>query len=140
MSAIKDIIDLAKDLESRAHNRADIEVLNKIHSNLFTLQSQLADIMDRDFKLMEENAELKRQLSESQSEDIRIHLTIEFRRGKRTGGKWLAFCPKCHMPVIEHKKSSNERLICCTSTCGWLSPDFPFSLQSVVDSLNADVT
>ncbi len=39
--------------------------------------------------------ELQR-LQKEHEEDVRIHGGVEFRRGKRTAGKWIAFCPKCH--------------------------------------------
>jgi hypothetical protein len=44
--------------------------------------------------------ELQR-LQKEHEEEIIIHHCIEFRRGKRTSGKWAAFCPKCHMPAIQ---------------------------------------
>ena len=91
MSVIKEIVDLAKDLEGRVKERRDIEVLRQIHSLAFSLQAEHADIVERDVRLVQENAELKRQLSEAQAEDIRIYHMVEFHRGKRTGGKWMAF-------------------------------------------------
>ncbi|MGB7749224.1 MAG: hypothetical protein WBN75_18280 [Verrucomicrobiia bacterium] len=33
------------------------------------------------------------------SEEVVIHSGIEFRRGKRTRSKWMAFCPVCHVPA-----------------------------------------
>ena len=61
--------------------------------------------------------ELQR-LKDELSEDIRIHGLVEFRRGKRTGSKWLAFCPKCHLPAADII-SSGEPLIYCSGNCGW---------------------
>lgn len=108
-----------------------MEVIHKIQSLAFSLQSQHADIIERDVLLMQENAELKRQLAESQSEEIRIHSAIEFRRGKRTGGEWMPFCPKCHMPA----RVSMQSGILCSAPCGWIS-DLPAgNLKSVVSQL-----
>ena len=52
--------------------------------------------VDRDKAQQELN-----RLQKEHEEEIIIHHCIEFRRGKRTSGKWAAFCPKCHMPAIQ---------------------------------------
>jgi hypothetical protein len=123
MGAIKDIVDLTKDLEARAKERRDMDVIHKIQSLAFTLQSQHADIVERDVRLVQENADLKRQLAESQSEEVCIHRGIEFRRGKRTRDKWLGFCPKCHMPAqdawIPRRGREGEKVVLCSARCGW---------------------
>jgi uncharacterized membrane protein len=114
MGAIKDIVDLAKDLESRAKDRQDMEVIHKIQSLALSLQLHEVEVVERDIRVMEENAALRRQLAELQSEEIRIHRMIEFRRGKRTGGKWNAFCPKCHMPAGQVSGMVGEIQVLCT--------------------------
>jgi hypothetical protein len=60
-------------------------------------------------------------LEQEHAEEIRIHRTIEFRRGKRTGGKWMAFCPKCHLPVAETNSNGEPMLYCIQKydDCGW---------------------
>jgi hypothetical protein len=131
MGAIKDIVDLVEDLESRAKDRRDIDLIHKIHSLAFSLQSQHADIVERDVNLVQENAELKRQLAEAQAEDIRIHSAIEFRRGKRTGDKWLPFCPNCKMPA---RVNVNFGVI-CSADCGWQSDLSSQELPRVITQL-----
>jgi len=135
MSAIEDIVDLAKDLESRAKDRRDIEVLRQIHSLAFSLQSEHAEIVERDFRLMQENAELKRQLADTQAEEIRIHHMVEFRRGSRTGNKWMPFCPKCKMPAADDwmTRGSMPNAF-CSAYCGW-SVLLPMSLDEVAREL-----
>jgi len=135
MGTIKDIVDLAKDLESRAKDRHDMEVIHKIQSMAFSLQSQHADTLERAISLMQENAELKRKLAESQSEEIRIHKMIEFRRGSRTGSKWIAFCPKCHMPAGEQETGSGV-LVYCTGRCGW-SVHPGLSIDIIIEQIEA---
>jgi len=141
MSAIKDIVDLAKDLESRAKDRRDIEVLRQIHSLAFALQSQQAEIVERYIRVMQENANLvtenarlKREMSEANAEEIRIHRMVEFHRGKRTGGKWMAFCPKCEMPAGGEWMPAGTPLAFCSASCGW-SVILPMSLDEVVREL-----
>ena len=69
-------------------------------------------------------SELER-LEQEHAEEIRVHSTIEFRRGKRTGGVWMAFCPKCKMPALV----SDDLDVMCSANCGWTSsiskPELP---------------
>ena len=59
-------------------------------------------------------------LKDEHAEDIRIHsIGVEFRRGKRTGNKWLAFCPKCHMPAERIGVPGIGRAVACSAKCGW---------------------
>lgn len=122
MGAIKDIVDLVKDLESRAKDRKDIDTLRDIISLTQSVQAHDAEVVDRDIRvmqenanLMSENAELKKKLAESQAEDVRIFHATEFRRGQRTGNQWIAFCPKCHIPAS--LEFTNP--ICSNGDCHW---------------------
>jgi regulator of replication initiation timing len=116
MGEIKDIIELVKELESRAKDRKDIETLSKIFSEIREVQGQMFEIRERNFDLKQENADLKQKLEAKEEEEIRIYEAVEFRRGKRTGSKWMAFCPVCHMPAKEAPRGGT---IFCTNTCDW---------------------
>ena len=138
MGNIKDIVDLAIQLESRAKDRKDIDTLRSIISLTQSVQSSEAEIVERDIRVMQENAQLvadvaalKRQLAEAQAEEVRIHRAIEFRRGARTGSQWAAFCPKCHMPAIPY---ADQTMIECSTTCGWMAP-LGRSLESFISEL-----
>jgi hypothetical protein len=129
MGNIKDIVDLAMQLESRAKDRKDIETLRSIISLTHSIQASQAEIVERDLRVMQENSklvqdktELERKLAYSQSEDVRIHKGIEFRHGKRTGGIWMGFCPKCHMPAEDAwipRPRGREKIVQCSARCGW---------------------
>jgi hypothetical protein len=54
-------------------------------------------------------------LKELHAEEVRVHSGIEFRRGKRTGGNWIAFCPVCQTPV----DMSSGILRCASPKCKW---------------------
>lgn len=56
-------------------------------------------------------------LRDTWAEVIRIQKGIEFRRGKRTGDKWMAFCPKCHLPV-SHRDGRID-VLCSDMACKW---------------------
>jgi glutamate/tyrosine decarboxylase-like PLP-dependent enzyme len=64
MSTIKNLIDLAKELETRARDRRDIETIHQITSLAFSLQSQHAEVIEKNLNLAAENLELTRQVSE----------------------------------------------------------------------------
>jgi Pyruvate/2-oxoacid:ferredoxin oxidoreductase delta subunit len=118
MGAIKDIVDLAKDLESRAKERHDMGIIHKIQALAFSFQSSYTDTVERDVRLLQENADLRKQLEAAQSEEIRFHSALEFRRSKRTGDQWMPFCPKCHIPaLVDH--SQNDYVVC--TGCEWCS-------------------
>ena len=136
MSILGDIVTVAKEIEGRAKDRRDIDALRQIHSLALSLQKQHTEIIDRDDRLISENSELKRQLAEAKAEDIQIHLTIEFRRGKRTGGVWMAFCPKCHQPVNDVVYASGDRwAVCSSSGCVWVGAELPAEMASVAAEL-----
>jgi regulator of replication initiation timing len=132
MGTIKDIVDLTVQLEGRAKERRDIDALRQIHSMTSALQSQHADIVERDIQLMQENADLKRKLAEAQAEEVRIHRAIEFRKGSRTGNKWAAFCPKCHMPALPYV---DRTMIECSTMCGWMAPMGGEQLETFIAQL-----
>jgi hypothetical protein len=54
------------------------------------------------------------------TEEIRVVHGVEFRRGVRTSGEWLAFCPKCHLP-ISFIGSGADYPYCNDHDCGWIS-------------------
>jgi len=131
MGTLKDIVDLAKDLESRAKDRRDMDTIHKIQALAFSFQSGYTDIVERDVSLVQENAELKRLLAESQAEEVRVHSAIEFRRGKRTGNQWTAFCPKCRMPA----RATDDFGVFCSANCGWVSDVSKQELPRIIAQL-----
>jgi hypothetical protein len=65
-----------------------------------------------------QDLETSQQKQQIESDEVFIHSsTIEFRRGKRTGGAWMPFCPKCHMPALV--PSDGNTYIFCSAQCGW---------------------
>ena len=117
MSILGDIITVAKDIEGRAKDRRDIDALHQIHSLALSLQKQHTDIIDRADRIQSENTELKRQLAETNTtaEDKRFHRGIDFRKGRRTGGQWQPFCPKCELPVNDIVLPSGDRWALCSA-------------------------
>jgi len=77
-------------------------------------------------------ADLQR-LKDEHAEEIRIYRSIEFRRGKRTDGKWLPFCPKCHMPAGWTQKHGS--LVGCTAGCGWVTNQMASHLEDLCREL-----
>jgi hypothetical protein len=93
------------------------------------LERQVADFQSKAAKF-EAQLEIERanyneikqdfqRLKDEHAEDIRIHNLVEFRRGKRTGQKWMAFCTKCHLPATGGESVTGRNLASCSGCCGW---------------------
>jgi TolA-binding protein len=102
-----------------------------LNQQLAFARDQFSDLESKVETLRTENADLKAQLQresldhkkireelqrlqKEHSEEIRVHRGIEFRRGKRTGGVWVAFCPVCHTPA-----DTTTLVMCANQKCKW---------------------
>lgn len=56
----------------------------------------------------------------SSIEDERTHRGILFKKGRKTGGKWVGICPKCGLPVNDVVMASGEGWVLCSTHCGWV--------------------
>jgi len=64
--------------------------------------------------------EAARDKQQFESDTVVIHKGIEFRRGLKTAGKWMGFCPKCHLPAQEaYLRHGQSKVVICTGQCGW---------------------
>lgn len=72
-------------------------------------------------------------LRQVHAEEVRVARATEFRRGLRTGGKWAAFCPRCHMPASVH--DPRDLIACSDHDCRWVSEIQGYELRSVLASL-----
>lgn len=69
-------------------------------------------------KICELQASLDKQQIES--DQVVLHKGIEFRRGIKTAGKWMGFCPKCHLPAEDAwVRYGKEKIVLCSARCGW---------------------
>jgi hypothetical protein len=67
-------------------------------------------------------------LQELLREEIRLVCDVEFRKGVRTSGKWVPFCPKCHLPLASPQDPVHPT--CCSDCdCGWVSNTPSHSVQ-----------
>ena len=121
---IRERLSLALDLS--AEKDAKIEALQMENAKLQVLLEN--DRLDHQ-KTREELQRLK----DEHAEEIRIHKGIEFRRGKRTGHRWAAFCPQCHMPAAAINSEDNP--LACSAGCGWDSTLFSDELEDVLTEL-----
>jgi len=101
--ALEYAADLERQLEACKTAKAKLEV-------------QLENVcIDRDKK-----SERIQVIEKSLEETVLINHGVEFRKGKRTSGKWMAFCPKCHLPAGYHGISDDPKIFCPdTGHCGW---------------------
>ena len=85
----------------------------------------------------QESQEAHQKLARLHEEDVQLHWTMELRRGKRTDGRWMAFCPKCHMPLVGQQNPKNGRYLgCCSAVCGWGPAILPKDVQLIIDEFS----
>lgn len=124
-------------LEVARDTLKDLPISDILRERLSLALDQSADSERQNAILQKENGSLQAQLEREQldnkqteqelarlkkmlEEEIRIIRSVEFRRGVRTGGQWLPFCPKCHLPL---SPSAGEGRPFCNDEgkCGWVS-------------------
>jgi hypothetical protein len=84
------------------------------------LQTQVGRLeaqLDREMEDHKSTAHKLQQLENTWAEEVRIHYSVEFRKGKRTWDKWAAFCPKCHLPA--RYDAENYLVTCADGQCSW---------------------
>jgi hypothetical protein len=112
------------------------DMFSDLERKVSDLQAQVGRLdaqLERERIDHKEAREDLQRLKDEHAEEIRIHRTIEFRRGKRTGGKWLPFCPKCHAPA---GMTANHGILAgCTANCGWFTQEYKSDLVDIADEL-----
>ena len=113
------ITDIVKGLPIAAVQEAKIAAFEKKFAELEAENKQLRLDNERMKKLLEE--------------EVRVARGVEFRRGQRTGGRWLPFCPKCGLPVEEDHGRRNLPVQC--SSCDWYVQLQMRELSSIIAGL-----
>ena len=103
-----------------AFARDQFEALERKVSDLQTQIGRFDAQLERERTEHKQAREDLQRLKDEHFEEVRIHKMVEFRRGKRTGGKWLAFCSKCHLPAGGNRSMSGEPQVYCSADCGWV--------------------
>lgn len=115
---------------------ADLPISDILKAQIVFLGDRLAEAEKQITALQLENARLNvaleqerreheqtkadyQRLKDEHVEEIRIFDCVEFRRGKRTGAKWMAFCPVCHLPAHETEMNAEPVVACPGPKCGW---------------------
>lgn len=89
-------------------------------ADLQTEKGSLQGQLERE-RLDHQNTQAQlQQLKEKTAEDVRLLQDVEFRRGTRTGGRWMPFCPRCHLPIV-FSRTGGEHPYCTDPNCGWNS-------------------
>lgn len=87
---------------------------------------------------LDDNAKLQtsQPTSTTPSEQEQFHNGIKFIRSTKTGGKWMAFCPKCGQPALPiHERGQHFLRIGCSARCGWVSKSFEEHLAGMVKEI-----
>ena len=138
----KTVADLPISDIYKARIELALDQLSEAERQIGVLQTENGKLQAQLQMVETERGQVKRELErlqEEHAEEVRIIKLIEFRRGKRTGGKWLAFCPKCHLPVGEVQSDSGVMHAFCTAKfddCGW-SVYPPKNIEEITKELGA---
>src|ERR1035437_2928434 len=73
------------------------------------------------------------ELRGERAEEVAVWRTVESRQGKRTFGRWAAFCPKCHVPL-----SIGAFDVKCSANCGFSCDVKPSELRGALKSLEGE--
>ena len=120
-------LDQASNLESKIQEK---DVL------VGELRAQLKEIDSHRDKIQRELDRLKSEMAE----DVKIIHGLEFRRGKRTDGKWMPFCPKCHLPAANDPKTFKWPFCTDQARCGWYGAEVCSSLSAWISELPNDTS
>ena len=104
------ITDIMKSLPLTA---VQAEKIADFEAQLEVLKTEKKDLQSKFDAVCLEYERLKKEYEE----EVYFSRGIEFRRGRRTGGAWLPFCPQCHLPVEEDHDRENLPVGC--SVCDW---------------------
>ena len=136
LSALKAATEIVKGISSL---KTEVEIKSKtseLLGNIIDLQGAMLALQAHVSDLQEENAKLKQQIAKESTDAVFINHGVEFRKGKITGGKWLPFCPKCHLPVAHNPFSPIRRPFCTDETdCGWTASEECHSIESWITEI-----
>jgi hypothetical protein len=138
------LLDIARD------TLKDLPISDILRERLSLALDQSAHLDSQNEILRTQNAELKAELGivtrdhaktkeelqrckQEHVEDVRIVVATEFRRGLRTGGVWVAFCPKCHLPASAD--DDEYQLMCSGKECRWRSDAYWGEIKKIMVSL-----
>lgn len=101
--------------ERLAFAKDQFEQLERKVSDLQTQTGRLEAQLEREQSDHKKDREELQRLKNEHAEEVRVYGSVEFRRGKRTGGVWIAFCPACHTLADQ----TGGFVKCADPKCGW---------------------
>lgn len=70
-------------------------------------------------------------------DSVCIWRTVEFRKGPKTLGQWIACCPKCHLPANVSEMFRMQ--VHCSGNCGWISEMDSEEVKAFLDRLEKEL-
>ncbi len=98
-----------------------LDRLAEAERQIATLQAEKGGLQAQLERERIDHEQTKKELQPLQEwlrEEIRLVCDVEFRKGVRTSGKWMPFCPKCHLPLA-FPENPVHPTCCSDSDCGW---------------------
>ena len=130
IKALNDLLTkLVKSIQDRqfAGELREVQTLvAALNSENFGLRNECLKLKSDNFELKQAITALQKRIADAQAQEqdefkeICFYKSIKFMRGKITGGKWTAICPKCsETPAKGDTLPSGTHIIFCTAQCGW---------------------
>ena len=108
-----------------------LDRLAEAEGQIATLQAEKGGLQAQLERERIDHEQTKKELPRLQEllrEEIRLVCDVEFRKGVRTSGEWMPFCPKCHLPLAFPQDPVHPT--CCSDCdCGWVSNTPSHSVQ-----------
>jgi hypothetical protein len=75
-------------------------------------------------------------LRKEHEEEVRLVRGVEIRKGKRTGGAWMAFCPKCHLPLQDTNHDTDGIFCPDIYKCHWMTHMTWMAIRPMIATAN----
>ena len=136
------LVQSIQDRQFAAELREIQSLVQALNTENFALRNECLKLKSDNLVLKETIAKFQNRMAHTQNEikEVRVHKSIKFIRGKITGGKWIAFCPKCsEIPAKGNTLPSGAHVVFCTAQCGWrICPDE--SLDVIIRELDVEMS
>ena|ERR1017187_7790619 len=124
------VIAMLREQLAAANSR--IANLEKENSDLESIIAVLQAGLEAERENHNQTKQKYERLQKEHEERVFLFRGVEYRKGRRSNGSWLAFCPKCQ--VVLHNEFNLDNY--CLAGCGWKSPISWGEIESILGHMN----
>lgn len=135
---VSKLVESIQDRKFAAEMREVQKMVATVNAEHFELNNSKLQLIAENTQLKQRVASLEQSITDAQkqnneADNVFFHKGVEFRRGIKTGNKWLPFCPVCHL--LAHAPQFTIGLQCTNKKCGWESELLAVDLKSEITKL-----